>query len=207
MKFWKLAAVTTALVLSTATNAAIVNIGFGEPALAGQYFLDGELVTSDPVQIGTTGLNGAADIITPPANYASGPNEGSAYLHSSIYSSIFIQANGTGVFNLMNLELGEYSSFSLNSTVAITGYLNDGGQVTTTLSLDGIFDGLGGTNDFQLFTFDSSWNNLTRVEFDSTAYSLDNIQLDVNPVPVPAAVWLFGSGLIGLAGFARRKKV
>jgi len=25
-------------------------------------------------------------------------------------------------------------------------------------------------------------------------------------VPVPAAVWLFGSGLIGLAGFARRKR-
>jgi len=28
----------------------------------------------------------------------------------------------------------------------------------------------------------------------------------VSAVPVPAAVWLFGSGLIGLAGFARRKK-
>lgn len=27
-----------------------------------------------------------------------------------------------------------------------------------------------------------------------------------NPVPVPAAVWLFGSGLIGLIGIARRKK-
>ena len=27
----------------------------------------------------------------------------------------------------------------------------------------------------------------------------------VSPVPVPAAVWLFGSGLIGLLGFARRK--
>ncbi len=26
------------------------------------------------------------------------------------------------------------------------------------------------------------------------------------PVPVPAAVWLFGSGLLGLAGVARRKK-
>ncbi|NOR25951.1 MAG: VPLPA-CTERM sorting domain-containing protein, partial [Desulforhopalus sp.] len=25
--------------------------------------------------------------------------------------------------------------------------------------------------------------------------------------PVPAAVWLFGSGLIGLIGVARRKKV
>ena len=28
----------------------------------------------------------------------------------------------------------------------------------------------------------------------------------VNPVPLPAAVWLFGSGLIGLVGLARRKK-
>jgi len=26
-----------------------------------------------------------------------------------------------------------------------------------------------------------------------------------NPVPIPAAVWLFGSGLIGLVGIARRK--
>jgi hypothetical protein len=30
--------------------------------------------------------------------------------------------------------------------------------------------------------------------------------LSVSSVPVPAAVWLFGSGLIGLVGFARRKK-
>lgn len=30
---------------------------------------------------------------------------------------------------------------------------------------------------------------------------------DVSTVPVPAAVWLFGSGLIGLIGIARRKKV
>lgn len=29
----------------------------------------------------------------------------------------------------------------------------------------------------------------------------------VAPVPVPAAVWLFGSGLLGLVGVARRKKV
>ena len=33
-----------------------------------------------------------------------------------------------------------------------------------------------------------------------------NIRVNVNTVPIPAAVWLFGSGLIGLIGIARRKK-
>ena len=35
-------------------------------------------------------------------------------------------------------------------------------------------------------------------------FGLDNIS--VSAIPVPAAVWLFGSGLIGLIGIARRKK-
>jgi hypothetical protein len=29
---------------------------------------------------------------------------------------------------------------------------------------------------------------------------------NIGAVPIPAAVWLFGSGLIGLIGAARRKK-
>jgi hypothetical protein len=35
----------------------------------------------------------------------------------------------------------------------------------------------------------------------------DSLTLNVGAVPVPAAVWLFGSGLLGLVGMARRKKV
>ena len=41
-------------------------------------------------------------------------------------------------------------------------------------------------------------------------YSIDNVMIsadvEVPAVPVPAAVWLFGSGLLGLDGVARRKK-
>jgi hypothetical protein len=39
-------------------------------------------------------------------------------------------------------------------------------------------------------------------------YSWDNISItaDIAAVPVPAAVWLFGSGLLGLVGVARKKK-
>jgi hypothetical protein len=36
---------------------------------------------------------------------------------------------------------------------------------------------------------------------------IDDVYLGVTAVPVPAAVWLFGSGLLGLIGVARRKKV
>jgi hypothetical protein len=35
---------------------------------------------------------------------------------------------------------------------------------------------------------------------------IDDVYLGVATVPVPAAVWLFGSGLLGLIGVARRKK-
>jgi len=33
-----------------------------------------------------------------------------------------------------------------------------------------------------------------------------DLRIEVAAVPVPAAVWLFGSGLLGLAGIARRRK-
>lgn len=39
---------------------------------------------------------------------------------------------------------------------------------------------------------------------DTLNFTLDGNTITVSPVPVPAAVWLFGSGLIGLAGLARR---
>ena len=34
----------------------------------------------------------------------------------------------------------------------------------------------------------------------------NTLAVDLAPIPVPAAAWLFGTGLIGLIGVARRKK-
>jgi len=46
---------------------------------------------------------------------------------------------------------------------------------------------------------------------DSLGDSLDDdpniIAAEVQVVPVPAAIWLFGTGLIGLIGFSKRRKV
>lgn len=70
-----------------------------------------------------------------------------------------------------------------NSVTASFAYVNNGiaGISTTLTTTDTLFNG----EDF------------TRAQFMHVAPA---------PVPVPAAVWLFGSGLIGLIGLARRKK-
>ena len=36
--------------------------------------------------------------------------------------------------------------------------------------------------------------------------NFNSVQLQSTPVPIPGAVWLFGSGLLGLIGISRRKK-
>jgi hypothetical protein len=59
-------------------------------------------------------------------------------------------------------------------------------------------DGIGG--DPMTGTATSGFN----VNFDLTSIHFDSF-LSVEPVPVPPAVWLFGSGLLGLAGVARRR--
>ena len=41
----------------------------------------------------------------------------------------------------------------------------------------------------------------------TTTSATVQVMAPLNPVPVPAAVWLFGTALLGLVGFGRRKKV
>ncbi len=57
-------------------------------------------------------------------------------------------------------------------------------------------DLLGDSIDFGI----SDYNNLVASPFTLTL-------TPVHPVPLPAALWLFGSGLLGLAGFIRSRKI
>jgi len=50
------------------------------------------------------------------------------------------------------------------------------------------------------------WQSGTNPAFSITNVTYAGATVNVNPVPVPAAVWLFGSGLIGMVGIARRRK-
>jgi len=68
--------------------------------------------------------------------------------------------------------------------------------VAADLEDDGVFSGL-------LFSFGT---NTSSVNIDWEWDSADTPRVGQGVVPVPAAVWLFGSGLLGLIGMARRKK-
>ena len=84
------------------------------------------------------------------------------------------------------------------------------------LNTGGAFDTGGATADWQsgqiTVTMNPDWvegvvqigfNNLVGY-YDGSGMFYDNVNFSV--VPVPAAVWLFGSGLLGLVGVARRRK-
>jgi hypothetical protein len=55
-----------------------------------------------------------------------------------------------------------------------------------------------------------SWAHSWEGDIQTNTFNLQDVASGVGPivpgVPIPAAVWLFGSGLLGLIGVARRKK-
>ena len=74
---------------------------------------------------------------------------------------------------------------------------------------------MGWTSMSWLFTADDTSATLQFLSLTETlgltegwGAALDNVSvLAANPVPIPAAIWLFGTALIGLLGFGRRKAV
>lgn len=89
-------------------------------------------------------------------------------------------------FSAMTLTSGDSSCFGTGCSFA-AGPISDG----PLLHPAGVSTDIGVLLSFQLTAGDTATFNTL---------------FEVNPVPVPAAVWLFGSGLLGLVGMARRKK-
>jgi hypothetical protein len=110
-----------------------------------------------------------------------------------------LQHESNTIFDLNAVEFaGSYSGIVFE----VTGYLNSGGTISTSVVSDGLA--------WQTIGFGSEWANLSKVEFrspvtDSFGYSAGIDGIVVTTVPIPAAVWLFGSGL-GLLGWFRRRQ-
>lgn len=138
-------------------------------------------------------------------------------------------------FNLVRTITGEEfynQGSSLSFEIAASADLSNGLQVSELVGSDSVFvfdgrevdtgryhpalfqlnsDGTGSIRNSNNFGgVNPSSNQVVDVDFGEeyiTDLTFDPSQLTIAAaVPVPAAVWLFGSGLLGLVGMARRKK-
>ena len=108
------------------------------------------------------------------------------------YLGVFVTGNDTGYANL-TFQLSIYDSGNNYIGVSLPSYLNTG-----------------------IGPIDASQSINESLSFDLTGLAADQYRLNISmsqqvftnlaPVPVPAAAWLFGSGLIALFGFVRRRK-
>ena len=156
----------------------------------------GDTYTEDGFTLSSTTL------IAPLYSYGTDNNNyrGSTGLHIGLQGrNTSLTANNGSAFNLVSIDLGE--QISGEAKVVFTGHLLGGGTVTQSFTLDGVFSFGSG---FETFFF-SGFNNITSLEWsnESPLHQFDDIV--VSTVPLPAAVWLFGLGLLGLLGVARRR--
>ena len=106
-----------------------------------------------------------------------------------------------------SLEQFDAASYELNGTNVYTDYLAIGTRASDGSQVSFVFDANEGmttylTEDFTLLS-SLAFYAPERIDNIAAGFHLDNIILSA--VPIPAAAWLFGSGLLCLLGMARRK--
>ncbi len=191
MNFKSIALTASMLALSTSVNASLItfeevgSVGItfnGEPPLNEQY-----------LPLGVT-FDGGWKIL----------NEGAGFGIDAL--------SGTN-FAAFNTKAGSTQTIGMtfDSNISdISGFLGDGLSVEWTISayLDNLLisdttvTNLAG--EYIEFSLASLTADYVTVSSLSKVGVMDDLSF-TSAVPVPAAVWLFGSGLIGLIGIARRK--
>jgi len=216
MNVWKVALTSITLALSANVNAVIISSDW---QLAGD-----NLITQDT----DSGLEWLDLTVTSNMSYndvsaqlgAGGDYEGWRYATRVEIASLWdafggdstfyygLSSHNNGLFDLMAPYIGDLYCLSNGCSTGegeswfITGdyFLNYTNQVYVSVANDRATHSFSLTEDL--------------LDLNRNAYSLDYtfeyagsaLVREISTVPVPAAVWLFGSGLIGLVGMARRKK-
>ncbi len=199
-----------------------INIAFGLVFLAAMLVLAASAQAYTFNQVDTefwvgSGANEAL-LIVDYNGYGGGSDGGPSFAFGFRWDGA---AKGLDLFNAMNAD-GRLTVTKYNTTQSGIYYYNIG------FAYDGLsYAWTAGKVPFRggYGTDGEIWNSGTNGSFGSMKYGLDTITLangtwfgySVNspgflapdipqaPVPIPGALWMLGSGLLGLVGFRRRK--
>ena len=192
---------STVNISSMLVNNASLTVSYSSSYGSGSYSFSGPVVPPADILMGTY----QNPIYT--ANITSGAT-GTATIYSTSAYGEPAPSGTIDTSNATNPISVNFSSFRLNVNVTapITLSFDAPAWPLTTPNSSSTFDAL--TNAYTL-----GWNNnfsVTAMVDGISAPITGNVQVTLGgtlqPVPVPAALWLFGSGLIGLAAFACRRR-
>ena len=128
---------------------------------------------------------------------------GNSWANTVVYDKV--ELFQTGAFFTDMFEISEAGSYK----ATLTDFEFPEPMISAGMSVVTATELLGSLLAPGSFTFDAMPGNyfVTFYGFaDTSAPQLGQYGIEISQVPVPAAVWLFGSGLIGLVGVARRRK-
>lgn len=188
--------------LSALGGAAITTYNF-DALTAGTLIASGDTLNGATFSYSLSGP-GNPSILVDDISDTTSPNN---YLGTNDGSGAFVSGDGfTITFDQTMRSIGLYVIsadliFSDDFTITTNSGQSVGNTATSDVTLtdgDAFFVGLI-EDDFSL-GFDSI--TLSSQDF-GFLFNVDDIT--VSPVPLPAAVWLFGSGLLGLLGIGRRR--
>jgi len=200
MKFWKLTSIVMFLVLSTSSQAALISLDWNNT--------DDNLITHDTV----TGLNWLDLTETRGMTYETVTSQFNGWRYATtaevvnLWANFNVNLSSSSVFNNASIvEQGVYDAALIlgdTEVLAQAGYPYSGTRGITAEN-----DAIGAwvSNDPNYGVYTIHWYDGFSSQSPGSDY-FGSYLVEVSAVPVPAAVWLFGSGLIGLVGFARRKK-
>ena len=177
--------------------------------------LQGGSITQSYIDVQGGALLGAGSL-TGPVNVASGATLGPGDPNLMTIDGSLTVNGGTLIFQIAGTGASEFDVLSVNGTAYLDGVLNvslfgsgsslfsphagDSFDILTADVLQGSFATL---NYAALLDPSLRWH----IDYLTDAIgTTDVLRLSVvSAVPVPAAIWLFGSGLLGLVGIARHR--